>query len=170
MKTLLPRNSKLTGMLILLLGFIGWRWLSGSSRGQKDSSGSSTGLKVNDVLVDVLMTRNGYGQMQTSVWYLVAKMETANFTSNLFVNYNNFLGMKQPQKRSTTSKGPSPTGWASYASWEKCAEDLVLYLKEFNYPNNFSSMEDQLVFMKEKGYYEESFQKYYDLVTAWAYK
>lgn len=116
------------------------------------------------------LTGSGYTSKQAYFWFLVSNMETAGFTSNLFKTANNLFGMKQPSLRPTTSEGPT-SGFATFASVELAAADLVLYLQEFNYPSNFMTLSDQLVFMKSKGYFgDETLDSYRGKVVAWANK
>lgn len=74
-------------------------------------------------------------------WFDLAKMETAGFTSPLFLNANNPWGMKLPEKRPTTSEPRGYEGRQSDASrnntslfdafvkpgafWNKAAGDVV---------------------------------------------
>lgn len=73
--------------------------------------------------------------------------------------------MKQPSKRRTTSLGESPTVHDTGKSRGKFAtfsrpdtpndaiKDLKFYMEEFRYPSEFQSLEDQINFMKSKGYF-----------------
>ena len=159
---------------ILLLFFAGWRNVfpvfqtSGDTSQKLDTSLSGKAKQVYNAIKDAL-TKAGYSQSQIENWFFIAKMETANFTSNL-VSYNNFLGMKLAKIRPTSASGETPSGFASYLSLKQCADDLVYYLDYFKYPKNFSSLSDQIAFMKEKGYFEESFDYYFAAVKAWMTK
>lgn len=54
-------------------------------------------------------------------------LETAHFTSNLFVENNNIAGMKHPDWRSVTSIGPDENGNAKYQSVEDAVIDYALW-------------------------------------------
>jgi hypothetical protein len=43
-------------------------------------------------------------------------------------------------------------------------------MHEFRYPRSFPSLEEQVSFMKQKGYFEEPFTEYLALVKAWETK
>lgn len=58
------------------------------------------------------------------------KLESANYTSKLALENNNYFGMKQPRKRATTSIGEK-NGFASYKSWVHSVLDYALWQKEY---------------------------------------
>lgn len=58
------------------------------------------------------------------------KLESANYTSKLALENNNYFGMKQPRKRATTSIGEK-NGYASYKSWVHSVLDYALWQKEY---------------------------------------
>lgn len=130
----------LIGSLSLL-----WLFLSG-----KSSSGPSATIQS-------ILTQNGYSDRMARWWTAVSNLETAAWTSKLFKDYNNLFGMKQPLTRFSYSRGPSlsPAGYATFDSQADSVRDLVAYMKEFNYPKDFSSIDDQVAFMKSKGYFED---------------
>lgn len=108
----------------------------------------------------------GYAAQVADWWVAVSNFETAAWTSPLYKNAHNLFGMKQPRVRETLSQGPTSSGFASFASDIDSVLDLVLYMKEFNYPKDFLNFYDFIVFMKSKGYYEEDFRYYYDGVKS----
>jgi len=115
----------------------------------------------------------GYGAQMADNWYLIAKMETAGFTSNLFRMYNNMFGMHQPTQRRTTSLGgvwseAEKADMATFNDHESAAVDLVYYMQAKRYPIDFNSLESQLEFMKSKGYFTIPYARYLDLVLAWS--
>lgn len=95
--------------------------------------------------------------------------ETGKFTSSLFKNYNNAFGMKQPHVRPTTSLKSSPTGFATYASVESSVDDLLKWI-EYNKVNpkentqQLADVRSYTAWLKEKGYYEDTFTNYYSAV------
>jgi hypothetical protein len=54
--------------------------------------------------------------------------ETANYTSDLFINANNLCGMRLPGSRETLATG-SYKGYALYEHWEKSVQDYYLWQK-----------------------------------------
>lgn len=103
----------------------------------------------------------GYSDRAIKFWIAVSNFETAKWTSNLCIKYNNLFGMKQPMKRFTLSIGPTPNGFASFDNWLDSAKDLTEYMKVFDYPKDFDTLLDQVSFMKSKGYFEEPLDMYY---------
>lgn len=56
-----------------------------------------------------------------------AHLESQNFTSNLFKRQNNFLGMKIPRQRiSTTGQGKGE--YKDYANWQECTTDYIFWM------------------------------------------
>lgn len=104
-------------------------------------------------------------------WKIVSAMETAGWSSDLYLKSNNLFGMKMPQVRDTTASGETASGFARFDSPKDSVRDLVLYLKEFNYPTQFASLRQLVDFMGTKGYYgTESSDSYYNKCVAWADK
>jgi uncharacterized FlgJ-related protein len=66
--------------------------------------------------------------------YAQAKMETANFSSNLFKNHNNLFGMKPAMQRPKTYSYTTDSGFAGYKNWKQSVMDYVLlqvsYMKD----------------------------------------
>jgi uncharacterized FlgJ-related protein len=81
-----------------------------------------------------------------------AILETGNFTSDIFVENNNLLGMKHPRVRPTTSIG-SNRNHAMYHHWTESVEDYLLWLEY--YKDKGWSTEDYFKFLKEVGYAED---------------
>jgi flagellum-specific peptidoglycan hydrolase FlgJ len=87
-----------------------------------------------------------------------AKLESRDFKSKLFLDYNNIFGMKKPSVRPTTATGWA-MGHAAYSHWSESVEDMVLYQQyyetilgiDFNYI-------DYMYFLKMYGYAQD---KYY---------
>ena len=55
-----------------------------------------------------------------------AKLESGNFKSRIFLENNNFFGMKEAKRRPTTNKG-TQHGHAIFDTWEDCAVDYAFY-------------------------------------------
>lgn len=175
------KNWKSIGVLAIMAGlFFGVKnAVGGAVDDVKDFFGGvfgGTGSKVekrraiNKKIVDILVNKYNYGLAMATMWTMVSIAETADYTSNLFVNHHNLFGMKHPKKRKTTSIGQTSSGFASYNTEEEAILDLVYYMQEFDYPSNFTTPESQLKFMKAKGYFEEPYEQYWNLLQAWYQK
>lgn len=55
-----------------------------------------------------------------------AKLESGNFTSKVFRQNHNFLGMRKAKQRMTTARGEKNT-YAYFRDWEDCVYDLCLW-------------------------------------------
>jgi len=66
------------------------------------------------------------------------QIESGNFTSNIFKNNNNCLGMKLARSRPTTANGEQ-FGHAFYDSWKECLKDYALW--QVAYARNLSKEE-----------------------------
>lgn len=55
-----------------------------------------------------------------------AKLESANFTSYLYKNQHNFIGMKNPRCRVTTTGG-SDGIYKGYNTWQDCVNDYIFW-------------------------------------------
>lgn len=89
-----------------------------------------------------------------------SRHETGNYSSNLFINYNNPWGMMQPLKRETTSQGATPSGFASYANLDDACKDYVLYLKALGYESTYSDVRAFVSELKKKGYFTDNLTTY----------
>lgn len=113
-----------------------------------------------EVIAQVL-TGAGYSRQMVKNWVAVSRFETGDFTSALFKNHNNLWGMKKSVKRDNTQDySVPPKGFAGYRTLDRAATDIVLYMREFNFPFHFDSVEAQIEFMKSKGYFEEPMDYY----------
>jgi hypothetical protein len=107
------------------------------------------------------LTGAGYSRQMVKNWVAVSRFETGDFTSALYKNHHNLWGMKKSLRRENTQDySVPPRGFAGYSSLERSANDIVLYMREFNYPFHFDSVETQVEFMKSKGYFEEPLEFY----------
>jgi hypothetical protein len=59
-----------------------------------------------------------------------AKLESANFSSTIFIENNNLFGMKQARTRPTTATGTSRSH-ATYNSWKDSIIDYALYASTY---------------------------------------
>lgn len=86
-----------------------------------------------------------------------AILETGNFTSTIFLENNNLLGMKHPRVRPTTSLG-SNRGHATYFHWTESVEDYLLWLRY--YKDRGWDTQDYFKFLREVGYAEDPYYIY----------
>lgn len=121
-------------------------------------------------------------------WLSIAKMETAGFTSGLYLNGNNPWGMKIPEIRKTTAQGrqygvtgrylaaslrsnpilSNSSAFASYPTLSAGVADILLYMEAMNYPENIPDLLSFVQVMKSKGYFgSETVDSYYQKVKAW---
>jgi uncharacterized FlgJ-related protein len=107
--------------------------------------------------------------------YLVAltKVESGNYTSNLYKKHNNTLGMGCVQRRPTTQIGCSERiydGGMSkgvYKSVNSSVEDLILWLDYNKAPTSFRSVEAFSNWMKSKSYFGVSADQYTKALKTW---
>lgn len=72
--------------------------------------------------------------------------------------------MKVPTLRPSTKSNVINIGsitYSAYESVEDSAKDLLLYMDEFNYPNDFVTLAMLINFMKSKGYFEQDATTYF---------
>jgi hypothetical protein len=92
-----------------------------------------------------------------------ACVESGNFASHVFDEYNNCLGMKVPQKRPTTAANKNDSGaTAHYDSVLDGIEDYILFLREWGL-----TTDDKLLAFIKAGKYAED-KKYFQKVTQMA--
>jgi len=105
-------------------------------------------------------------------WLAVAKFETANFTSGLYLDYGNPWGMNCVQMRPTTQIGCTAAIYEGmskgiYTNDTEAGQDIVEYMRYFNYPTTFYDLAQFIAFMKSKGYFGADYQTYYNGVISW---
>lgn len=156
-------------LVLLLLGSLGVYALSRRTKnGANQTAPFNNPNEVTQLILNAVQN-SGYSYRIAQYWVYVSKMETAKWTSNLFLKNHNLWGMKTPQKRQTTATNKGmPDTWAKYANVAESAKDIVYYMIEFNYPTSVDSLEDFISIMQSKGYFgNESFESYYNKVLAW---
>ena len=89
----------------------------------------------------------------------VSALETGFWTSNLMKKANNLWGMKNPTTRSSTSTGPTSSGFATYNDIDGALDDIRLYLTYFRYPEQ-ATLTEFAQTMKNKGYFTEELSGY----------
>lgn len=178
----------LLGLLMLWLGF---RYLMRSQNKPEEEA-----LRFR-LILNQLLLKSKYSNL-ARYWYDLAKMETANFSSNLFLKSNNPWGMKLPEKRQTTAKGATTgaTGrdasnwydwlwtpgiikaevnksreWAKYDTLEEAVKDIILWMDYTAFPTATPSLLTFVQELKKRGYFGgEEVDSYYKKIKAWQSK
>ena len=107
---------------------------------------------------------NGLDELQQRFIYAVAKHETGNFTSNVFKSFNNAFGMRPAKKRFRYYTGISQSNYTIYNSIEDSVMDFVDWFqsKQLNVPREAWG---GVQLMKKHGYFEDSFDNYFNAVN-----
>jgi hypothetical protein len=98
--------------------------------------------------------------------------ETGGFTSRLFQEQNNLMGMRHPASRQTTSQG-SKNDYAFYCCISDAVNDFLLWFKQFGctvQDLNQMSISEIITFMKSHNYFEDNFFNYLSGVKKWIKK
>ena len=110
------------------------------------------------------------------LWTAIAKHETAGFTSRVYKDAKNLFGMTKP------SQGAYEKGWTTatqnvlpygerqviFKSIADSARDQTLFItKRFSYPKNFASLLELVTYMKQRGYFTDSLDNYYNAAKKW---
>lgn len=108
---------------------------------------------------------SGYESMR---WLIIAqaKVESANFTSNLFITQNNAFGMKNAKIRDTTGFPVKGTDFAFYDNLTDSIYDLILWFRSTNFPI-VSDVHTYVRKLKERGYFEENQSDYINAMNSW---
>jgi hypothetical protein len=101
----------------------------------------------------------GFSVNTAKILVAQAAFETANFTSPVFLNNNNFFGMKQPKIRRTLATGTA-LNHATFNSRRDSVNDFALWWSYFNMPREFISISDYVYLIKSKGYFESDAASY----------
>ena len=75
-----------------------------------------------------------------------AKLESGNFTSEVFLNNNNLFGMKVAKRRITTHKG-SELNHAKYDSWQDSVLDYALW--QATYASKFKTEDEYYNYLNQ---------------------
>jgi hypothetical protein len=112
-----------------------------------------------DTLLLKLMWKHGISVDMSYIVLAQAKHESWGFTSNIFIENNNFSGMKEAKVRQRTSIGTNRKH-AIYPSLEDCVMDYVYYLEDRNIPLHQTSIRKYCTLLKKKGYFQDDLEKY----------
>jgi hypothetical protein len=114
-----------------------------------------------DQLIQQILRGAGYSPNTARIVAAVSRHETGNYTSHVFKTLNNMFGMRYPRIRETTALYESrDSKYSVYSSPADSVRDLVLYLSAGRYPFHVDNARDLVSLMKQKGYFEDSFENY----------
>ncbi len=103
-----------------------------------------------------------------------SKFETANFTSNIFLKYNNMFGMTHASHRyqlgSAATESPDGGYYQRYSSTTTSLRDYLIYLDYVNFPNYRMSSEEFVTILKNKRYFTANLDLYIKGVNHYKYK
>lgn len=97
-----------------------------------------------------------------------AKVESADFTSNVYMTDNNMFGMKVNSRPLETPGLQSPEG-NRYAHYERdfdSIRDFVAWLSQTSFPTQVSGVEQYSIEMKQRGFYGPSAVVYTALLNS----
>lgn len=125
-------------------------------------------------------------------WLAVSKMETAGWTSKLFINGFNLWGMKKAKVRPNTQESsqwgyagremnllpnavtqtlkyiPGQSQWATYKNLPDAVEDIILWMQYTKFPNRPMSLREHVFEMKKRSYFVgEDLEEYLNKILAW---
>jgi len=93
--------------------------------------------------------------------------ETAGWSSRLYAQQNNLFGMRAAKVRQREQLG-EVKGYALYEDVWQSLRDYALYLQSITVPQLVeSSLSDFIKYLKNRNYYEDSFNNYYSGVASW---
>lgn len=103
-------------------------------------------------------------------WIAISKMETNGWTSSQYTLFHNPWGMRPSVKRKHTQSGSTSPGkngvFATYKNLNDAAQDIVLYMTDWNFPTDEMDLLSFVQYMKSKGYFVEPIDYYYKAVKA----
>lgn len=101
----------------------------------------------------------------------MAKHETGNFASKLYMDGRNMFGMKMPSRRPTVArplrKASDGGVYAGYSSDYNSAKDLLLWMQYTKFPAMVSTPESFATALKERGYYTDTLENYSKALRRW---
>lgn len=96
-----------------------------------------------------------------------AKHETGNFKSRVYNQNNNAFGMKNPEKRTTTSLGGDNNNYAQYASVGDSLQDLFLWFDMVDFPTHVVNEDEYAFLLKSSAYFQDSLDNYSSALSYW---
>lgn len=101
--------------------------------------------------------------------YIIAqsKVESANYTSDLFNRSNNAFGMKNAKSRDQLGFSVPGDQYRNYSSLNESVEDFIYYLNYVKFPSMVYSPEEYARKLKDLGYYESNQVDYANALKSW---
>jgi len=100
--------------------------------------------------------------------YVIAqsKVETGDYTSDLYKRANNAFGMRVPELRRSNRIGTT-NNYSSYASIGDSLEDLLYYFEAVNFPTNIGSVGEYTMELKKRNYFTADYYTYLKNMQLW---
>jgi len=131
-----------------------------SNTNAANTASKPTFRELQNILATASPKNNDYSTLAPYV-FAQWQFETANFTSSLFDRANNASGMRIAAQREQKRTGET-NGYAEYANWQQCAEDLVLWFDARRFPQNCDSLKSYVAECKQRSYFTADESKYYN--------
>jgi len=95
-----------------------------------------------------------------------SKVESGNYSSDLFKRSNNAFGMKNASRRDQLGSPEAGTDYRKYSSLSESIQDFVLYLNAVKFPTVFD-VSSYVRELKKRGYFESSQSDYIKAMESW---
>ena len=101
--------------------------------------------------------------------YIIAqsKVESANYSSPLFLRANNAFGMKNALYRTQLGEKVYSDPYRYYENLEESIDDFLLYLDFVDFPLKVENTTDYAFNLKKLGYYESDPNDYVRALNSW---
>lgn len=101
--------------------------------------------------------------------YIVAqaKLESGNFTSNVYRTDNNMFGMKVGSSGTPGLKSPEGDHYEHYPHDAASLMDFLSWLEKKNFPLTVSSSDEYAIELRNRGYFTASLSLYQDGLKKW---
>lgn len=96
-----------------------------------------------------------------------ARHETNNYRSEVYRRANNLFGMKDAYKRPRLGVDVAGDPYRHYKSDSESIRDMLLWLSYNKAPVSFPDSNSYAVFLKNKGYFEDSLKNYQKGMLVW---
>jgi len=95
-----------------------------------------------------------------------SKVESGNYSSDLFLRANNAFGMKNASRREQLGEKETGTDYRKYSSLSESIQDFILYLNAVKFPTVFD-VNSYVRELKKRGYFESSQSDYIKAMNSW---
>lgn len=124
---------------------------------QEDQTNNNVSSNKEEIVKEIVFEVEVYEYIQSlnishpDIVFAQARIESGNFQSKLFLDYNNMFGMKMPNNRPTLAIGKTSTGFAIFNSWKESIIDYAIY--QSYYAKNLT--EEEYIDFLNKNYAED---------------